>query len=220
MLGRWQCIWVSSVFTNSAQDVSSPDSLRKFSRMFSVTGEAMLLIIKLVGEVSQLLVMVNKCEGELVCLAVGLGAWLRTGAMGWGARTPASCSWHPGSPRISFFNLSLPSSFSTGAWSWMRGLRDASHCSMPRSELGEEDQPSEEHTEEHLPLWTHHLHRLLPASRHLTWGEGSKWAHLTTLPIFPLKPDIFTQRWQKNPQQGQNPAIFTYQGPKPSIFTQ
>lgn len=42
--------------------------------MFSVTGEAMLLIIKLVGEVSQLLVMVNKCEGELVCLAVGLGA--------------------------------------------------------------------------------------------------------------------------------------------------
>lgn len=50
--------------------------------MFSVTGEAMLLIIKLVGEMSQLLVMVNKCEGELVCLAVGLGAWLRTGAMG------------------------------------------------------------------------------------------------------------------------------------------
>lgn len=68
------------------------------------------------------------------------------------------------------------------------------------------------------PRSTRHLHRLLPASRHLTWGEGSEWAHLTPLPILPLKPDIFTQRWQKTPQQRQNPTIFTYQGAQTLYF--
>lgn len=50
----------------------------------------MVLIIKLVGEVSQLLVMVNQREGELVCLAVRPGAWLRTGATD-EARTHQPC---------------------------------------------------------------------------------------------------------------------------------